>query len=82
MLPNLNVRCHCPIGPRLAPLTDMTVCVCDFNNFGAWCMEASLFTMVASAPSQSNVDSVKLEYCSNRFIISSLLVGSCVDYLL
>ena len=22
------------IGPRLAPLADVTVCVCDFKNFG------------------------------------------------
>ena len=35
------------------------------------CMEASLITMVASAPSQYDVGGVKSEYSSNRFIRSS-----------
>ena len=46
------------------------------------CMEASLITMVASDPSQSDVGDMKLEYYSNRFIRSSSLVGSHADSLL
>ena len=36
-----------------------------------------MITMVASAPTQSDVGGVKLECCSNRIIRSSSLVGWC-----
>ena len=44
--------------------------------------EASLITMVASAPSQSDVGGVKSEYCLSRFIRYSSLVGLCIGSLL
>ena len=45
-------------------------------------MEASLITMAAYAPSQSNMGWRKLEHCLNKFSRFSLVVGSCVDSLL
>ena len=45
-------------------------------------MEVSLIITEASAPCQSDVHGMKLEYYMNRSIISSSWAGSHVDHLL
>ena len=42
------------------------------------CMKPSLLNMVASAPNKSDMGSVKLEHCLNKFITSPSLVVLCV----
>ena len=41
--PNWNVRSHWPMGPKLAPLADGTLCVCTLDNFGFWGSELKTF---------------------------------------
>ena len=57
LFPNQNVMSHWPTGPKLAPLADMTLCVCTFNNWGVWGNDLKNFSKTTDifAPVSSSV---------------------------
>ena len=61
LFPNWNVRSHWPIGPKLAPLADVTLCVCTFDNLGFWGGDLKIFSKRTDifAPVSSNAVVVK-----------------------
>ena len=76
-----KIQIFCKMTDVFAPVSNSVIVGCSWT-LRWWvplipCMEASVITMETFAPSQSDLGCVKLEYCLNRFVRSSSLVGLC-----